>query len=316
MRFWILVTLLSGFLIVNTADVSAQDVIEFEERTLTHDGRERLFLLYVPPQYDGITPMPLVFMLHGGGGNPYAYEEMTGFAQKAQDEGFILVYPAGTGRFRNMLTWNAGYCCGYAFEQDVDDVGFFSAMIETLTGEYIIDPARIYVAGHSNGGMMAYRLGAELSDIFAGVGIMAGTIGGYATPESDQLYIIPEPENPVSVIHIHGMADENVRYDGGVNDKSAISRRNDLSVADAMVFWVAVNQCDPTPSTELRDGDMVQVDIYACDATGTGVTLISIVDGGHSWAGGEVLRRRGDQPSQRVSATDEIWAFFEEHPKP
>jgi len=314
MRYWLLLTVLSGLLMV--APTSAQGEILFEEYTLIYDGRERFYLLYLPPQYDGITPLPLVFVLHGGGGNPYMYDEMTGFGQKAQDEGFILVYPAGTGQFqRQLLTWNSGYCCAYAYENDVDDVGFFQELVASLTSQYTIDPARIYVAGHSNGGMMAYRLGAEMSDIFAAVGIMAGTIGGYPTPTSDDLFIIPQPQNPVSVIHIHGMEDEQVRYEGGVNKLNSPSRRNDLSVADAMAFWVDVNQCDPTPIIEKFDDDMVIVDTYSCDATGTGLKLISIVDGGHSWAGGFVDRQRADPPSLRVSATDEIWAFFESHPK-
>jgi len=315
MRYWLLLTVFGSILAISPS-VSAQETISFEEYTLIHDGLERLFLLYIPPQYDGITPMPLVFMLHGGGGNPYVYEEISAFGEKAREEGFILVYPAGTGRLQRLLTWNAGFCCGYAHTQDVDDVGFFSAMIDLLTDTYVVDESRIYVAGHSNGGMMAYRLGAELSDRIAAVGVMAGTIGSYATPDSDNLYIIPQPQNPVSVIHIHGMADENVRYEGGINSDDALSTRNDLSVGNAMTFWVAVNQCETTPSTEWRDEDMVQTDIYACDATGTGVTLISIVDGGHSWAGGQIIRREADEPSQRVSATDEIWAFFEAHPKP
>lgn len=299
--------------------ISAQtdDAILFEEQTIRYDGRNRLFLMYVPPQYDDITPLPLVFVLHGGGGNPYMYDEMTEFGQKARDEGFILVYPAGTGRLpRQLLTWNSGYCCGYALEQDVDDVGFFRALVASLTSEYVIDSARIYVAGHSNGGMMAYRLGAEMSDVFAAVGVMAGTIGGYPTPDSDNLYIIPQPENPVSIIHIHGLEDENVRYEGGENADNTFSKRNDLSVADAISFWVNANRCAISPISESWDDGMVLVDTYACDETNTAIKLISIVDGGHSWAGGLVNRRRADLPSNRVSATDEMWSFFESHPKP
>ncbi len=314
MRFWLIFTCFAWVLMASP--VSAQDEILFEEYTLIYDGVERIYLVYVPPQYDGITPLPLVFVLHGGGGNPYMYDEMTGFGQKAHDEGFILVYPAGTGELqRQLLTWNSGYCCAYAYENNIDDVGFFRELVASLTSQYMIDPARIYAAGHSNGGMMAYRLGAEMSDVFAAVGIMAGSIGGYPTPTSDELYTIPQPQNPVSVIHIHGMEDEQVRYEGGVNKLISPSRRNDLSVADAMAFWVGVNQCDPVPITEKLDDDMVIVDTYSCDATGTGIKLISIVDGGHSWAGGFVERQRADTPSQRVSATDEIWAFFESHPK-
>jgi polyhydroxybutyrate depolymerase len=295
----------------------AQEEIRFEERTLTYDGLQRRYLVYVPPQYDASQPVPLVFVLHGGGGNPEMYEEVTHFGEKAREEGFILVYPAGTGRLRGerLLTWNAGHCCAYAFEQDVDDVGFFRTLVTQIQDEFAIDADRIYVAGHSNGAMMAYRLAAEMSDVFAAAGIVSGTIGGYPTPESDTLYIIPQPEQAVSIIHIHGMADENVRYEGGVNKDNSLSRRSDLSVAESIRFWVEADQCDTDPTQETRDGEMVLVETYACPASGTTVELISIKDGGHAWPGGSVLRRGADRPSLRVNATDELWAFFSAHPR-
>lgn len=294
----------------------AQSDIEFEEHTLRHDGRARHYLLYVPSQVDGSQPVPLVFVLHGGGGNPDLYEEVTGFGEIAREEGFILVYPGGTGRLRNrLLTWNAGHCCGYAMEENVDDVGFFREMVTELEAEYNIDPARIYVAGHSNGAMMSYRLAAEMSDTFAAVGIVAGTIGGYATPDSDELIKIPQPENPVSVIHIHGMVDDNVNYYGGINMDGVADERIDLSVADSIGFWVEADQCEKTPQREERDGGMVIVETYACPATGTDVELISIVDSGHAWPGGNSIRRNADPNNQRVNAAAEIWAFFEAHPR-
>jgi polyhydroxybutyrate depolymerase len=292
-----------------------QEDIRFEERTLTHDGRERRYLLYVPPGYDPTEAVPLVFLLHGGGGSPDIYEGVTGMGEVARAAGFILVYPAGSGRFgsRRLLTWNAGHCCAYALENEIDDVGFFRDMVAELTAEFSIDPDRIYAAGHSNGAMMSSRLAAEMSGVFAAVGIVAGTIGGYPTPESDDLFIIPQPENPVSILHIHGMADGNVAYYGGVNSVEALDRRNDLSVAESIAFWVEANQCDPEPETVASDDGMVITDTYTCAATGTIVKLITIVDGGHAWPGGEGGSRRSDEPSDRVSATNEIWAFFSEN---
>lgn len=292
---------------------SAQVAIRFEERTLDYDGLERRYLVYVPPQYDARQPVPLVFLLHGGGGNPEIYEEMTHFGEKARDEGFILVYPAGTGRLDRLLTWNAAHCCGYPLQQNVDDVGFFRVLAAQMKDEFEIDAGRIYVAGHSNGAMMAYRLAAEMSDTFAAAGIVAGTIGGYPTPESNQLAVIPVPQQAVSIIHIHGMADENVRYEGGVNTNEALSQRNDLSVATSIAFWVEANACETVPEREELNGNMVLIDTYDCSQSGATVQLISIVDGGHTWPGGSVLRRSADRPSPRVNATDEIWEFFKAH---
>lgn len=304
-------------LIIGVQPVFAQDAVRFEERTLQVDGLTRRYLVYAP-QIDASQPVPLVFVLHGGGGSPEMYEDVTHFGEKAREEGFILVYPAGTGRLRSerLLTWNAGHCCGSAMEQGIDDVGFFRALVDQMKNDFVIDDSRIYIAGHSNGAMMAYRLAAEMSDVFAAAGIVAGTIGGYPTPESDTLSVIPQPANAVSIIHIHGMADKSVRYEGGVNSDEALSRRNDLSVAESIQFWVEANQCDTDATREERDEGLVFVEIYACAETETTVELISIVDGGHAWPGGTVLRRAADRPSERVNATDEIWAFFSAHPRP
>ncbi len=195
-------------------------------------------------------------------------------------------------------------------------MGFFRALVLTLTSEFNIDPQRIFVAGHSNGGMMSYRLAAEMSDVFAAAAIVSGTIGGYPTPDSPDLYTIPEPAQPVSILHIHGMADQNVRYEGGVNGDDALSQRRDLSVADAIAFWVQADQCAITPIHVSSDEGMLLTDTYTCDPSGTTVELITIVDGGHSWPGGKAPRLVSDPPSQRLSATDAIWSFFRAHPKP
>ncbi len=93
-------------------------------QTLMHDGIARSYVVRMP---DGLAKqndrVPLVLALHGGGGNAGNAERMTGFTAKAEKEGFIVVYPEGTGRFRKRhLTWNAGHCCGIAMKRRADDV--------------------------------------------------------------------------------------------------------------------------------------------------------------------------------------------------
>lgn len=311
--------LIAGLIVIFTLfsamyqPISAQGEVVFEEVTLEHDGLERRYLLYVPSQLDVSQPAPLVFVLHGGGGNPELYEEVTGFSQKAEEGGFILVYPAGTGRTR-LLTWNAGHCCAYALENDVDDVGFFRAMLEDIQADYNIDPNRIFAAGHSNGGMMTYRLAAELSDVFAAVAVVAGTIGGFPSLDGEPV-IIPEPEYPVSVLHIHGQEDNNVQFDGGINTDGVSAERYDMSVMDSVGFWVEANACDPVGNLSLDESGFVAHVSYDCSETNTAVEIIAITDGGHSWPGGVAPIRRSDPPSERVDATAEIWAFFAAHPR-
>jgi len=83
------------------------------------------------PQGHGLVA--LVLVLHGGGGNAANAEKITGFTENAKQEGFIVVYPEGTGRLKGkLLTWNAGPCCGYAMKHHVNDVGFINFIIDKL----------------------------------------------------------------------------------------------------------------------------------------------------------------------------------------
>src|SRR5208282_2572641 len=170
---------------------------------LTVGQQGRTYLLHLPPVYDGKRLLPLVIVLHGGGGNAPGAVRMTGFSEKADKGGFVVVYPNGSGRLKTrLLTWNSGNCCGYALDNNVDDVGFIRALIDELVKTRSIDPKRVYATGMSNGGMMTYRLGCELSDKIAAIAPVAGAL----SVENCQ------PTNPVSVIIFHGTADEHVLY--------------------------------------------------------------------------------------------------------
>src|ERR1035438_8717219 len=125
------------------------------ELALTVGQRERTYLLHLPPVYDGKRSLPLVIVLHGGGGNAPGAVRVTGCSANADKEGFVRGYPNGSGRLKNrMLTWNSGNCCGYALDSDVDDAGFIRALIDELEKTRAIDPKRVYATGMSNGGMM------------------------------------------------------------------------------------------------------------------------------------------------------------------
>ena len=276
------------------------------KQSLIYDGITRTYLIHISAQYNDSKSFPLVIALHGGGGNSKNMMEKTGFNNLADEKGFIVVYPDGTGRFKNrLLTWNAGYCCGYALENNVDDVGFIRTLIEKLQNNFNIDPKRIYITGHSNGGMMTYRLGAELSDIFAAIAPVAGTIGGKET-ENSSLYIIPEPTYPVSVISLHGLLDEHVPYNGG-NGNNSSGSRIDLSVNESIFFWIEHNGCNTTSKRNIIYNGNIIFDNYLYGKNGSEVTLVTIVNGGHGWP---VV-----DSNSELSATDLIWDFFEAHPK-
>ena len=103
----------------------------------------------------------MVISLHGGGGNVRQHRVSSGTDAAADRYAYIAVFPNGSGRLGDrLLTWNAGNCCGYAQHQNVDDVTFISRLIDDLQRRTAMDPRRIYVAGHSNGGMMAHTVWA------------------------------------------------------------------------------------------------------------------------------------------------------------
>jgi len=270
------------------------------------DGRERTYLLHLPPTYDGKRPLPLVIVLHGGGGNAQNAARMTGFSAKADKEGFVVVYPNGTGRLTNrLLTWNSGNCCGYALDHEIDDVKFIGALVDRLIRDRHIDPHRVYATGMSNGGMMAYRLGCELSDKIAAIAPVSGALNLENCQSS----------SPVSVIVFHGTLDEHVLYNGGAPRKGADRHpRVDKSVAYAMSFWAMRDGCTPTPQ-RVENGDIIR-DIYGGGKEGTEVVLYTIKGGGHAWPGGQKGYALGDEPTQSISATDLMWDFFMRHPKP
>lgn len=281
-------------------------------RALPHDGIERSYLVHLPAAPPAEGPLALVVVLHGGGGSGESAARQTGFSDESDRRGFIVAYPNGTDRRRpllnargrpGLLTWNAGLCCGFAMENRIDDVGFIRAMVAELAGAYPIDRRRIYAAGLSNGGMMAYRLGCEAADLFVAVGVVAGA-----------LTVRPcVPAAPVSLIHIHGSADENVPIDGGVGRRSSTRTRYPPLTA-SIATWVDANRC-AQPPRQTRAPSGVQTLEYLDCRGGSAIALYVIAGGGHSWPGGQRLLATLDAPSPALAATPAIWQFFAAHPR-
>jgi polyhydroxybutyrate depolymerase len=260
------------------------------EESMESGGRTRWWLVHEPsPRPAG--PLPLVLALHGGGGSPSGAERMTGLNALSDREGFIVVYPAGTGFFSGrLLTWNSGNCCGYARRKDVDDVGFLAALIERFIKDGRVDPKRVYATGMSNGAMMAHRLACERADLLAAIAPVAGAVG---VPRC-------EPSRPVSVLMIHGRADQHVPYEGGAGAKS-LQPRTDRSVAENEAIWRKADGC--AEAEKCRDGTQVRVLTHS---------------GGHIWPGGKAGLSNGnaDPVLPEPKASEEIWRFFRAHPRP
>ncbi|OGB24822.1 MAG: hypothetical protein A3I66_02650 [Burkholderiales bacterium RIFCSPLOWO2_02_FULL_57_36] len=298
--------LLPGFASVAAAEARDGDSYG-PSQTLVHDGIERRYLVRAPRgSVQHGARMPLVLVLHGGGGNAANAEKMTGFTEKAAKENFIAVYPDGTSRRQGrLLTWNAGHCCGYAMEHRVNDVGFVNALIDKLIKDYPVDPKRIYATGMSNGGMMAHRLGIELSGRIAAIApVVAGVFGDES-----------KPRHPVAAIMLNGMLDKSVPFQGG-SPGGRFSRNWDgTPVKPALeqgAFWAAANGCTNLPDKHDR-GPFVLWQ-YHCPA-GRATEIYLVKDNGHAWPGGQPGSRRGDEPSSSLNGTDVIWEFFKAHTK-
>jgi len=277
-----------------------------QEKSLRFAGETRSYLLHIPPGYVAGKSLPVVIVLHGGGGSAEGMARITGFSKKGDLENFVVVYPRGSGRYeKRFLTWNSGNCCGYALDENVDDVGFIRALIEDLKKEISFDEKKVFATGISNGAMMAYRLACELSDKIAAIAPVAGALNLKHC----------NPQQPVSVVIFHGTADQHVLYNGGKPKKRADPHpRIDQSVPYAVSFWTKNNKC-PQSGIKKEEKGKILTEIHNGCEGGTSVALYTIKDEGHTWPGGTKWVFWADEPTQEISATDVIWDFFSEHSK-
>ena len=205
--------------------------------TISVEGRVRRYLLHVPPRSREAAAAPLVIVLHGDAGSAREAQRITGMDAVADRHGFFVAYPEGSG-WADLppRSWNAGTCCGYARNARVDDVQYLRALIAHLLKTQPIDPQRVYATGISNGGMMAHRLGCELSDRIAAIAPVAAAL---AVPSC-------APQRPVPILMFHGTADRAVPYDGGRGSAEPDGRMDPAAAAVAS-FWAAHNRCASTP---------------------------------------------------------------------
>lgn len=285
---------------------SARESSGMTRQTMDFAGEERGYYLHVPAKVARAGgKVPLVIALHGGGGNGKIHAMMTGFIAKAEREGFIVVYPDGSGGLGDMLlTWNSGHCCAYALEHKTDDVGYIRALLDKLVREQPVDPRRVYVTGLSNGGMMTHYLGIAMSDKIAAIAPVISSLFG------DEA----RPATPVPTIIVNGGLDNAVKVEGGPLGGGRLAR----NAADAPVkpvayqgeFWAAANGCSGAQQEQVN-AQVIRWR-YACPR-GQEVERYLVLDNGHAWPGGKPGRRQADQPSMSLDATDVIWDFFKRH---
>jgi polyhydroxybutyrate depolymerase len=269
-------------------------------------GITRRYRVHVPKRYDAAKPAALLLSFHGGGGfmEYQANDENYGQISKSEQEGFIVVFPNGVTRLKSgkLATWNAGSCCAWARDENIDDVGFTKQVIDNVQAQLTIDRNRVFATGISNGGMMAYRLACELAGTIKAVASVAGTIGVTEC----------HPREPVAILHIHARNDDHVLFSGGAGPKAQDSSKvpQFVSVPDNMARWVKTNQCHSTPRRVLEVPGAYCERYNGCQG-GASVELCVTDVGGHSWPG--ALKSRGEPTSKAISANDVMWDFFNGH---
>lgn len=265
-----------------------------------HDGIQRDYRLYIPSVYDGSEPVPLLFNLHGYTSNAFEQEVYGDFRPIADTANFILVHPEGTMDATGTTFWNAFG----SLTETVDDVGFISALIDSISDEYNIDANRVYSTGMSNGGFMSYKLACELSSRIAAVASVTGSMATTLTGSCNA-------GRPVPVMQIHGTADPTVPYLGN----PAIFME---AIEDVVDYWVTNNNCNPVPvetavpDVDMTDGCTADRFFYSGGDAGSTVELYRVNGGAHTWPGVNPFLAF-DVTNQDFSASVEIWRFFNQY---
>ncbi|MFT5116421.1 MAG: polyhydroxybutyrate depolymerase [Parasphingorhabdus sp.] len=271
-----------------------------EGHSVSIDGVERTWRMFVPDQYEEGIALPLVLNLHGTGSTPDRQSQYSEFEILAAKEGFLVASPAGKfPRSRDGVpTWNVDL-----IQDGVDDVDFIKKLIATISSEYSVDPNRIYATGFSGGARMSSRLACELSESIAAI----GAVGGIRYPEDCN------PARPVPVIIFHGKRDRVNHYTHQVDSPDYWR----MGVEDALGGWVTRNDCADNYREEVVSQTVSRLSYSGCEG-GADIVFYRSEDGGHTWPGSAAARARQEKEpgttESEIPATIWIWDFFESHP--
>jgi polyhydroxybutyrate depolymerase len=244
----------------------------------------RVAKVHVPASYDPRVRTPVVVDIHGRTQNAAGEMALSHSVAKSDAAGFIAIYPESS---TTPTSWNSGTCCDPASSTNLDDTGFFRALLDQAEARLCVDTSRVYLMGMSNGAYEAHRLGCELTDRVAAIGPVAGLL----------LFQGCAPSRPLPVMMVNGTADSLSQYQ---------------YVGAGVDYWKAKNHCTTT-TTSYQHGDATCVTYGGCTG-GADVVLCTIADGGHQWPGGDTLPLLGKK-SDDLIATDALWDFFVAHPK-
>jgi len=263
--------------------------------TITHDALQREYILYVPASYTGSNAVPLVLNFHGYTSNATEQMWYGDFRPIADTANFIIVHPNGMLDATGTTHFNVGWG-----GSTIDDVGFTSALLDSISAEYNINAERVYSTGMSNGGFMSYQLACQLSDKIAAIASVTGSM-------SPATYNACNPQHPTPVLEIHGTADGTVAYNGSNFSKPII---------EVLDYWINFNNSNTTPCVinipdiNTSDGSTVEQLIYYGGDNDVTVEHFKITGGGHTWSGSAF---GGAGTNYDIDASVEVWKFFSKY---
>jgi polyhydroxybutyrate depolymerase len=278
--------------------VQPEQVPDDEEYHLTHAAREYRYLVHRPLHAKGSALLPLVLNFHGLYGRAESQVKQSKMNELSDRHGFLLVYPEGTIR-----SYNAGICCGYAHLSKLDDVGYARRLLDDLIAKFPVDPQRVYATGFSNGAMLCYRLACELPNRFAAIAPVSGDMGVDG----------PKPTRPIPILHIHGLDDPIVPFEGGTG-KNEFQPYRHRSITDTIMMWLNWNNCSKIPVELKKSKDWTMTRWAPAQGQyGAPVILYTLPEGGHTWPGGvEVLPGNlSGKLVESLNASALIWEFLE-----
>jgi polyhydroxybutyrate depolymerase len=279
-------------------------------KTIMVGPTSRSYMVYQPENKTPDALAPLVIVLHGANASGLVMSLFSGFNDLAEKNNFIVLYPDSYGPL-----WNDGRVDmdSISFRDGIDDVQFILHLVDLMVSGSRVDPRRVYVAGFSNGGMMALRLSIAASDRIAAAACIAGLLPRHLS--------LVRPVKPVPLLMIHGTDDRTVPWAGGVLVRGKKKRGEVLSVLDTVSYWARNNGCNAQvavkilPDVDTRDGTVGFLVNYGCPDPDNELVLVSIQGGGHTWPGAAATMPdlNEGKTSRDLNASQFIWDFFSRH---
>jgi polyhydroxybutyrate depolymerase len=302
----------------SAASASSTAALTEQRSDITVDGVDRWYLLTTPPARAGakVEPLPLVVDLHGLAEGAALQADTSQFGAKADANGFMVVFPQGTG---TPVSWNIQPATGGNPNHDID---FMKAMLDSIEAHQCVDESRVYDTGFSDGALFTSLLACTMANRFAAFAPVAGVV-------------MDKPCNPgrkVSIVAFHGTADPILHFNGGLGTavlNNALSGKttpttqlppvnlNGKGYPANVKAWATKDGCNPS-STDTKVSAHVILRTYRCPP-GTAVEFYIVKGGGHAWPGskGSAGLAFITGPSTfEINATDIIWKFFQQHRLP